>query len=64
MTSDVERTGVLVVRIWTEGADGSLRARITRTLDTDGGDQTSQGAATVEQILATVREWIEAFLAD
>lgn len=64
MTSQAERTGVLVVRIWIEGASGSLRARVTRTLDVEGGEETSQVAASAEQILSTVREWIEAFVTD
>jgi hypothetical protein len=64
MTSDAERTGVLVVRIWTESARGPFRARITSTLDADGGAQTSQAAASVEQVLLAVGEWIKAFLAE
>lgn len=62
MTSEAERTGVLIVRIWIESANGSLRARVTRTLDVEGGEETSQVAATAEQILSTVREWIAAFV--
>jgi hypothetical protein len=62
MTSEAERTGVLVVRIWIESASGPLRARVTRTLDVEGGEETSQVAATAEQILRLVRDWIEAFL--
>ena len=53
---------MLVVRIWTESATGSLRARITQTLDVDGREQTSEAVATGEQILSTVREWIDAFV--
>jgi hypothetical protein len=64
MTSDAERTGVLVVRVWTEGATGSLRARNTHTLDAEGDEPTSEVAARVDQILSIVREWIEAFLAE
>lgn len=63
MTSDAERTGVLVVRIWTESANRSLHARVTSTLDLDGRAQESQAAASPEQILTTVREWIDAFIA-
>jgi hypothetical protein len=64
MTSDADRTGVLVLRIWTESANRSLRARITSTLDVDGGAQESQAAASAEQILTAVRAWIEAFVAE
>lgn len=64
MTSEVERTGVLVVRAWTETADRSVRARITSTLDLDGGTETSQAAASAEEILTAVRTWIEDFVAE
>jgi hypothetical protein len=64
MKYDAERTGVLLVRIWTESTTGSLRARITQTLDVERREQTSQAVATVEQILTTVREWIDAFVVE
>ena len=64
MTSEPERTGVLVVRVWTDGANRSLRARITSTLDVDGDAEVRQAAASAEQILTAVKEWIEAFVAE
>ena len=64
MTSEAERTGVLVVRAWTETADRSVRARITSTLDVEGGAQNSQAAASAEEILTAVRKWIEDFVAE
>ena len=64
MTSDAERTGVLVVRVWIESPNESLRARITSTLDVNGDAQESHAAASTEQILTAVREWIEAFVAE
>lgn len=56
-----ERAGVMVVRIWVEGAHDSLRARLTHTLDLDGAEQTTQTAASVEEILKVVREWLHVF---
>lgn len=63
MTATADRTGVIVVRIWLEQQHGSLRARITQTLDVTTHEQVSRGAATLEQILAIVRDGVEAFLA-
>lgn len=59
-----DRTGILIARIWIEGdrADG-LRARITRTLDSSGSEQTVATAATHDAILSTVSDWVDAFLA-
>ena len=59
-----DRTGVLVVRLWIEsnGADG-FRARITRTLDSAGHDQSTSTAATPHDVCAVVRTWVDAFVA-
>jgi hypothetical protein len=57
------RTGVLVVRAWTEGQDESLRARITYTVDLDRGEQVTQAAATPREVEGAVRAWLEALLA-
>jgi hypothetical protein len=59
-----DRAAVMVVRIWVEGPDNSLRARLTQTLDLGTREQTSHVAATVEEVLALVRDWIGAFLSD
>ena len=58
-----ERTGVLVLRVWTETdkTDG-VRARIT----TDGertGRQTYVAGGSVEDVVGLVRHWVLAFLA-
>ena len=59
-----DRGAVLVVRLWAEGpAREGLRARITSTLDLSSGDETVTMAADEETILATVREWLQAFTA-
>jgi hypothetical protein len=59
-----DRAAVMVVRIWVEGSDRSLRARLTQTLDLATREETSHVAATTEDIVALVREWIAAFPAD
>jgi hypothetical protein len=55
-----ERTAVLVIRAWVEGAE--LRARITRTRDI-GGTTTAEGAAaSVEEVLRAVEEWLRSLV--
>jgi hypothetical protein len=63
MAAGSERVGVMVVRIWTEDPLGSIRARITRTLDLTTNDETSCVAASTEEVLERVREWVEEFAA-
>jgi hypothetical protein len=60
------RTGVLVVRVWTEsGPDGpGLRARITQTVDVTAGAEVVTAAATADDVCAAVKEWLEAYLAN
>ncbi len=62
MATGIEPAGVMVVRIWLERSDGSLRARLTHTLDVAGGEETSHAAATIDEILAGVHDWVAAFL--
>jgi hypothetical protein len=58
------RTGVLVVRLWTEGGgDQQLRARVTQTLDVQARDQLVTTCRTGDDICQAVRGWIEAFMA-
>jgi hypothetical protein len=62
MSLTAERTGVLVVRIWTTEDDPpQIRARITRTLDVTGGEQVVSIAGTVEEVEDAVRTWLRAF---
>lgn len=56
-----ERTGVLVLRIWVEQGDGGLRARITTSDDVESPEHTSVVAATLDEILRVVREFVERF---
>jgi hypothetical protein len=59
------RTGLLVVRVWTEsGLDGpELRARITQTVDVIAGAEVVTAAATPDDVCGAVKEWLEAYLA-
>jgi len=62
---NAEQTAVLVIRAWTEAlAERSLRARITQTLDISTGTSVETAAGSEEEILATVRAWLQAFAAD
>ncbi len=59
MSRDTERVSVIVIRAWT---DDSLRARITWTLDVSrSGEEENRAAASGEQVLAAVCEWLDAF---
>jgi hypothetical protein len=62
MTPGADRVGVMVVRIWIEGSSGSVRARMTQTLDVTSRDHPSQVAVSPEQILDAVGDWIQAFM--
>jgi hypothetical protein len=59
-----KRTGVLVIRAWLE--DGSeqdaLRVRITETLDISTADRVERAAASGEDVLKTVGDWLRAFV--
>ena len=59
------RTGLLIVRVWLEGDSGSdaLRARITQTVDLLEGAEVVTAATTTDGVYATVRDWLEAYLA-
>ena len=61
MSGGTDRVGVMVVRIWTEGPDGALRARLTHSLDLESREERSQAAASAEEIVRIVQEWIDAF---
>jgi hypothetical protein len=62
MLSVLERTGVLVIRVWAEGdRPPSLRARITRTLDLTHPDEESTAASSSEEIVTVVSAWLSEF---
>lgn len=58
------REGVLVIGAWTEDDnEGSLRARITSQPST-GNAESSSYAASPEDVLARVRQWLELLLGE
>jgi hypothetical protein len=61
MEGQAERTGVLVVRIWIEGENNGLRARLTGTQDITRGEETTFTAGTADEVVEIVRAWVEAF---
>lgn len=65
MTTDsTERTGVLVLRAWIEGDPSTgLRARITQAVDNAAPEYLVATAATVEDVCAGVRGWLEELIA-
>ncbi len=63
MAETTERSGVLVVRAWVEGATAPrLHARITQSSDVTRTEQLTMTTATPDEILATVRAWLDALL--
>ena len=56
------RTGVMIVRIWIEGSDGTLRARLTETLDVTAREDTTRVASTLEEIVDIVSTWVDGFV--
>ncbi|MGH3270801.1 MAG: hypothetical protein ACRDN1_17370 [Trebonia sp.] len=56
------RAGTLILRVWVEDpADPKLRIRLVGQLNLDVDDQESAAAASVEEALAYVRDWLERF---
>jgi hypothetical protein len=53
------RTGVLVLRVWTEPGAPELRARLVESTGTGGRVGSGMTAAGVDGICAAVREWLE-----
>ena len=59
----LERTGILVIRAWLElGGEAGLRARITTRLDASAGQPLETAVASEAEVVAAVREWLNAFL--
>lgn len=59
MSSD--RSGFLVVRLWSEPTATGFRARITQTLDSTSREQAMATAGSPDDVYAVVRAWVEAF---
>lgn len=62
MPTTSERTGIMVVRIWTEGSEEHIHARLTGRLDLDVSEEVVSTAGSVDQIVAIVRRWGDAFV--
>lgn len=58
----MNRTGVLLVRIWLEDGSSALRARITGRSDLDRPEKTVVFASTPDEIGTLVTRWAEDFL--
>jgi hypothetical protein len=58
-----ERTGILVIRVWTEpGAPGRLRARLTQAAGLGEPATTLATASDVPGVCDAVEAWLRAFL--
>jgi hypothetical protein len=66
MAGALERTAVLVIRLWKEEDIGrdSMRARITQSLDVSSPVRTETAAASEAEILDAVRVWLRGVTAD
>lgn len=56
-----ERTGVLLLRVWSDETDRRLRARITHVLDITTADERVVIAGSVDEIERAVRDWLTEF---
>jgi hypothetical protein len=61
MDGSTEPTGVLVIRVWLE--QRGLRARISSSLDIERGEEVVTVVGSIEEIQATVTEWLRRFAA-
>ena len=60
---DEIRVGMLALRAWAEGPlPEGLRIRITSRLDLSSADDVVTMAVDTETVMATVREWLDAFM--
>jgi hypothetical protein len=61
MEAPPERTGVMIIRVWREIS--GLRARVTHTLDVEGGEESVNVVGSADEIQAVVTEWLRRFAA-
>ena len=59
-----ERTGVLIVRAWTEEPGAAFRARLIETDDVVAGVWRSRAAGSADDVVASVGEWLAGLGAD
>jgi hypothetical protein len=58
-----DRTGVLIIRVWTDvDHETTLRARITTCLGEAGAERSQTVAASTSAICAAVERWVEEFV--
>lgn len=64
MVNVTGQTGVLIIRVWTEGEDPSaIRVRVTATHDVLAGTSTEATVGTVDEACSIVEEWLSSFTA-
>ena len=62
MVSSGDRTGVIVIRLWLEGAvDNPLRARVIVVPDVESREAEDDVASSVEEIVEIVRQFVGSF---
>jgi hypothetical protein len=62
MDAPRERTGLFMVRVWTEDpASQDFRARVTSVLDVAAPEQVVNTAANPDDICDRLRAWLDAF---
>lgn len=64
MSPGTARVSVMVVRVWIDSSDGAFRARLTHTRDLSDREQSSDVAGNPDQVVAAVRAWLDAFVAE
>ena len=57
------RSGVLLLRVWTEERGATFRARIS-SVGADSSDQEVAVAADPERVIEMVRDWLGQFVGD
>jgi hypothetical protein len=57
----LDRTGVLVVRVWIEEPDHAFRARLTESADLNQLEWATRSVGNVEAATSFIRDWLEAF---
>lgn len=61
-TTDPNRTGLLMIRLWIETAETGFRARITQTLDSSRAEQAMSMASTPDEVYTVVQRWVQGFV--
>ncbi len=57
----LQRTGVIVVRVWLDEPTGAFRARVTESIDLERDGQRTSAVATPDGAIELVRSFLEAF---